>query len=90
MSAIIFDSFKGIYHSYYQIGKDWTSPNHAMPQTHIMCNLKIKRYGEDAKIIMGFFGVEGWTYWSGEAIENFGDIIEWKYIPTMQKTCEII
>lgn len=90
MSSIVFDSFKGFYHSYYQIGIDWTSPNHSMPQRGYMCDLKMQRDEDDPIIEMGYFSIEGWKYWSGGEIKDYGNIIEWKYIPMAKRSCEIL
>jgi hypothetical protein len=91
MSSIIFDSFKSLYNYYYQVGKDWTSPNHAMPEKRYACLIKLEKKDEGIQFLKGFFSERGWVDNKGIRIEeNWSQsIIEWKYDPS-GNSCSIL
>jgi hypothetical protein len=92
MSAIIFDSFKSLYNYYYQVGKDWTSPNQAMPEKRYACLIKVQIEKDEPNVIKAFFSERGWVDSKGSKIdENWSvSIIEWKYDPSTKSQCTIL
>jgi len=88
MSAIIFDSFKGLYNYYYDVGKDWTSCNHAMPEKDYKCLVRVQKYQSEPMIKEGSFTTDGWKYHSGQKIEPAHTVTEWRY--DTQSKCEIL
>jgi hypothetical protein len=92
MSSIIFDSFKSLYNYYYDVGKDWTSPNQAMPEKKYSCWIKTQKKNDDPECIKGFFSDRGWVDFRGNRIEEGWNltVIEWKYDTSTKSNCAIL
>ena len=92
MTQIVFDSFKALYNYYYEVGKDWASPNQAMPQKGYACLIRVQKEKEEIEEIKGFFSERGWVDHTGARIqENWSlQVIQWKYDPNSKSTCTIL
>lgn len=69
MSSVFFDTYKSLYNYYYEVGKNWTSPNQAMPDLNQICDIKITV--KPNHFPKNFhFDKEGWKYNTDETIFN--------------------
>jgi hypothetical protein len=92
MSSVIFSPFKSLYNYYYEVGKNWTSPNQAMPEKGYACFIKIQRNDYEPDCIKGFFSERGWVDDTGHKIKEDWSltVIEWKYDPSTKSGCAIL
>lgn len=81
MSSVIFNSYKSLYNYYYEVGKDWTSPNQAMPEKGYACLIKMENNDKVPYFVNGFFGENGWQdHYGNKLKQDFStSIVEWKY-----------
>lgn len=92
ITGLLAYSYKGLYNYMYSIGKEWTSPNHGMPEKNYACLVKIQSKKELIIIQTAYFSEQGWIDSSQKKIEENWEfiIIEWKYAPKTDQHCSIL